>query len=122
MGLAVPTLGPFGISAGFVSEFIGTYVLCMCIVAVSDDAHWKLRPAFVGAMYAAMTFAIGPITTACFNPFLIICASIVAFFNAEAWIFCVAPIVGSIAAAIMVWVLHLQHIHKGGLIEEPKRQ
>jgi glycerol uptake facilitator-like aquaporin len=122
MALAVPTIGPFSTSAGFICEFIGTYAICLCVVAVCDMTYWKIRPAFVGGMYAATTFAIGPITSACFNPFLILGASIVAFFNNQAWIFCVAPVVGSIVAALMVYVLHLHHIHSGPFVEEPKKK
>lgn len=121
IGLAVPTIGPFPFFAGFIAEFICTYILCMCVVVVGDEEFWRLRPILIGVAYAALSFAVGPITTASFNPFYALGASILSFFNIEAWLFYVAPIVGAISAGIMVWILHLHDIHSNGWIITPKK-
>jgi glycerol uptake facilitator protein len=57
----------------FAAEFLGTLLLAMVVVAVSDERNRGappagLAPVFIGLTVAALISVIAPLTQACFNP------------------------------------------------------
>ena len=57
----------------FLAEFLGTLILALVVVAVTDDRNpgapaSHLAPVFIGLTVAALISVIAPLTQACFNP------------------------------------------------------
>jgi glycerol uptake facilitator protein len=60
-------------STAFFAEFMGTLLLALVVLAVTDERNRagplaRLAPAFIGLTIAALISVIAPITQACFNP------------------------------------------------------
>jgi glycerol uptake facilitator protein len=59
--------------AAFLAEFLGTMLLALTVLAVTDERNRaaplaRLGPAFIGLIIAALISVIDPLTMACFNP------------------------------------------------------
>ncbi|GIW81600.1 MAG: glycerol uptake facilitator protein [Gemmatales bacterium] len=59
-------------SSAFLAEFLGTAILALVVVAVTDERNpfhpGRVAPVFIGLTVAALISVIAPITQACFNP------------------------------------------------------
>ncbi|AMV38268.1 MIP/aquaporin family protein [Planctomyces sp. SH-PL62] len=60
-------------SSAFLGEVVGTMLLAMVVVAVTDPRNSErpaagMAPAFIGLTVAALVSIFGPLTQACFNP------------------------------------------------------
>lgn len=118
IGAAVPTIPSDSTSVGFVSEFIGTFLCCSCVCALSFPEARKARAAVTGATVASVGIALSKLSGACFNPWFSLSTSLFSFFEPLAWIYYVAPVAGVVTAAVMVYALGLRvlcrrHCHLG---------
>lgn len=111
--MAVPELAA-GVPqwAGLILEFIGCYILGLLIL-VAVYRGWNASRAFlIGLGYAAISIALGPLTTGCLNPYRALAASLFTHFNSECWVYYVAWLIGAVLAGIMTLILHLDHVHE----------
>jgi glycerol uptake facilitator-like aquaporin len=119
LDLAHATPAATSTTAGFVAEFIGTFLMSLCVAAACEETHWRLRALFVGLAYIPVVIAIGPISGGFIDPFLALGAAMFSYFTTSAWLYYAAPIVGSFVAAIVVAVAHLRDIHDGDVTITP---
>jgi glycerol uptake facilitator-like aquaporin len=104
----VPVVITGSIAVGFVAEFLGTMICCMCVAAASSGEAWEARAALTGVALAVAGIAFYGASRSCFNIWYALAASVFSFFDALAWIYYAAPIAGCVAAVVLVYILGLQ--------------
>jgi glycerol uptake facilitator-like aquaporin len=98
--------------SGFFVEFFGAMIFTFVVITVEAN-EWKgSRAIMIGAILSAIIVMAAPISTGCFNPLKAFVASVYAFFNAECWIYYVAPIAAAIIAAIFLIISQLVKLHQ----------
>lgn len=119
----VPRIAPSSsLGTGFFCEFIAAYVLCLASSSAffppfsvtrkqQQQQHQQLSPTTrmitVTMAYVAVVASLGPISTGFANPWLALSAECIGFFNAESWVFYVAPLAALLAASLVAWTLML---------------
>jgi len=100
--------------AGFLGEFLGTFVLMWAImgVAVNPKAAKDWAPFVIGAALGLAVFAIGPMTGGSFNPARAFGPALISgeFGDAGPWVlaYVLGPILGGLAAAFAYSAVVLQ--------------
>ncbi|HET8975952.1 MAG TPA: aquaporin [Solirubrobacterales bacterium] len=92
-----------GALPGAIVEGVGTFVLVLTVIAValnpSARKHWA--PLSIGAALGFLVMVGGPLTGGSFNPARWFGPALVGNDFADAWVYVIAPIVGSALAALV---------------------
>jgi len=111
LGPSVPFVALVPIWMAFIATFIGTYVVCWCVLAAGYEGWNPMRSWNVGMITTGVMIALGPYTTGVIDPYRMLVADIFGGFNAEAWIYAVGPFVATAACGLFTLMSHLDHLH-----------
>ena len=100
--LGSPHMNPefYGLT-GFIMEIMGTFVLQFIICCLASQGNAPGYAFVIGFGIAISVFSIGGITGASINPFRYLGPALLSMQLSDAWIYLIAPLIGSAAAMIL---------------------
>lgn len=95
------------LSVAFLLEVIGTFFLVLSVFGNGVDTRApRLGALLIGITVTAIIFAIGPTTNASLNPARTIGPAIILGEFSQLWLYCAAPILGGLLAALAYHVMN----------------